>query len=55
MYSALRRERAGREEIERLDGDQAALRRVAALVALRRVAALAARAAPPGGDLRRGG
>jgi hypothetical protein len=47
MLSALRRERAGREEIERLAGDQVALRRVAALVALRRVAALAARAAAP--------
>jgi GAF domain-containing protein len=33
MFSALRRERAGREEIERLAGDQVALRRVAALVA----------------------
>jgi hypothetical protein len=33
MLSALRRERAGREEIERLAGDQVALRRVAALVA----------------------
>jgi signal transduction histidine kinase len=33
MLSALRRERAGREEIERLAGEQAALRRVATLVA----------------------
>jgi signal transduction histidine kinase len=33
MLSALRRERAGRGEIERLAGEQAALRRVAALVA----------------------
>jgi hypothetical protein len=33
MLSALRRERAGRGEVERLAGEQAALRRVAALVA----------------------
>jgi signal transduction histidine kinase len=39
MLSALRRERAGREEIERLAGERAALRRVATLVA---------RAAAPG-------
>jgi signal transduction histidine kinase len=45
MISALRRERAGREEIERLAGDQVALRRVAALMALRRVVALMAGAA----------
>ena len=49
MFSIADRERAAREELERLGGEQVALRRVAdKQAALRRVATLVARGEPPG-------